>query len=162
MTTDALKSDGCPWGRCVRAAGHTGGCMASNGDLLSRQFSEFKRSMQTELNAAVEGARQELLDCAHVVSVDGCASCERRRVDRMAAGFPVCGHTLEGTCPKCTRHAEPEPSYTLVGAELVAYSRLRAAALQAHTAQQAAAAAGQALREAMQAWGAVVAPGKEP
>jgi hypothetical protein len=48
----------------------------------------------------------------------------------------------------------------LRGPELAAYRALRAAATAAHEAQQSMVATGQALRDALTAWGAVVAPGK--
>lgn len=55
-----------------------------------------------------------------------------------------------------------EPSYTLRGPEMVAYARLRAAAFQAHAAQQAYATTGAALRDAFQGLCSVIAPGATP
>lgn len=53
-------------------------------------------------------------------------------------------------------------SLTLTGPEFVAYRALRAAAAQAHAAQQSMATTGQALRDAIQKLCAVIAPGTKP
>lgn len=94
---------------------------------------------------------------AHRVMASTPGAFERAMQAELDAAVAAVGQELADSVPP-----PPAVSYTLVGPELAAYLKLRAAASAAHAAQQTMATTAADLREAMQAWGAVVAPGKDP
>lgn len=131
---------------CAADVNHSGVCTRADGTAILVKRSEVPMTNAGKLDSVLKAIDDGRLSpqAAHRVMDSAPDAFERTMQAEIDAAPP------------------PEPTYVLTGAELVAYARMRAAAFQAHAAQQAAASAGQALREAMQAWGAVVAPGKEP